>query len=81
MSLESSDRVLATGRLVDGRFRAEVDPSVAGLSDWRAPLKLVVTESFTRKKKATVSLGGVTVGGADDYERDVFLIGESALLE
>ncbi len=54
---------------------------MAGLSDWRAPLKLVVTESFTRKKKATVSLGGVTVGGADDYERDVFLIGESALLE
>ncbi len=69
--IESSDRVLLTTQLVDGRIRAGVDPAVARLSDWRAPLRVVVDGSFATTKKS--SMAGLSIN--TEKERDVFLIG------
>ena len=38
--LTSSDKVLYQGKLKNGRLRGAVDPEVAKLSNWKAPLTL-----------------------------------------
>lgn len=50
ITIESSSHILFQGRMVNGIVKGAVDPKLANLSDWRAPLSLYITPLDTKQK-------------------------------